>query len=195
MSLGLVGLARIELATYGLGNRRSVQLSYNPLRKSCILYHITSNCVKMARAICRAAAFTFDWTDFNAKFAQRLHNIRSEIRLAIVPQRQPPLVGGTRANPKRKRGRAQRASQTHRETQRKRTQAFQKSKCCRPDKSTHRRPKRYGCACPRPKTGRLERQGIPLPVNVSKSAWLLLTASSRGGSGRVRGRMGRQAVP
>ena len=26
----MVGLGRIELPTYGLGNRRSVQLSYNP---------------------------------------------------------------------------------------------------------------------------------------------------------------------
>ncbi len=191
-----MGLARIELATYGLGNRRSVQLSYNPSRKSRILYHIAFNCVKMARAICRTAAFTFDWTDFNAKIAQRLHNIKSGIRLAIVPQRQPPLVGGTHANPERKRGRAQRASQTHRETQRKRTQAFQKSKCCRPDKSTRRRPKRYGRACPRPKTGKLERQGIPPFLSTSRRALvLLLTASNRGGSGKIRGRKRRRAGP
>ena len=29
--LALVGLARIELATCGLGNRRSIQLSYSPM--------------------------------------------------------------------------------------------------------------------------------------------------------------------
>ena len=45
----MVGLGRIELPTYGLGNRRSVQLSYNPalfrripLRQGnwCVLYHV-----------------------------------------------------------------------------------------------------------------------------------------------------------
>jgi hypothetical protein len=35
--LTLVGLARVELATYGLGNRRSIQLSYSPYQQS---YHV-----------------------------------------------------------------------------------------------------------------------------------------------------------
>jgi hypothetical protein len=29
--LGLVGLGRVELPTYGLGNRRSIHLSYSPV--------------------------------------------------------------------------------------------------------------------------------------------------------------------
>ena len=43
----MVGLGRIELPTYGLGNRRSVQLSYSPNDTSRVFAYYTKKIRKI----------------------------------------------------------------------------------------------------------------------------------------------------
>jgi hypothetical protein len=49
----LVGLGRFELPTYGLGNRRSIHLSYSPIhQQACLVYTRYVNGRPRARSYC-----------------------------------------------------------------------------------------------------------------------------------------------
>jgi hypothetical protein len=65
----MVGLGRVELPTYGLGNRRSIHLSYSPVIRVRIVYiHLGERCRTFPIARYPAAAehspqfLAFKWT-------------------------------------------------------------------------------------------------------------------------------------